>query len=237
MINFSKLPDKAPDYDLRDLLKASCHFGHQKKKWHPHMAKFIYTEKDGVHLFDLAKTKEQLQKAYNYLYALGKEKKNVIFVGTKRQARQAIEEATADSKLMRITSRWLGGFLTNWDQINKSLKKMLRMEEKIKKDKYEGYTKYEISQLKKELGRLQRFFDGVRELKKQPDALVVVDPAQEEIAVTEAENMGVPVIALIDSNADPDQVDLPIPANDDSIDSVKLIVSELAQAYQAGRAA
>lgn len=234
-IDTSKLPDKAPDYDLKNLLDVGAHFGHQKNKWNPAMEDYIYTQKDGVHIFDLAKTAEQLKKAYNYAYKLGKKNKTIIFVGTKRQAREAVRDVAEDSGAMYITSRWLGGFLTNWTQVSKSLRRMLKIEADLKEDAYEGYTKYEVSQIKKELTRLRRFFEGVRDLKQKPDALFIVDPEREDIAVKEAVIMDVPVIALIDSNGNPDKVDLPIPANDDAVKSVEFFVKQIGEAYSKGK--
>jgi small subunit ribosomal protein S2 len=234
-IDLTKLPDKAPDYDLKNLLDIGAHFGHQKNKWNPAMEDFIYTQKDGVHIFDLAKTAEQLKKAYNFAYKLGKKNKTLIFVGTKRQAREAVRDVAEDSGAMYITSRWLGGFLTNWTQVSKSLRRMLKIEADLKEDAYEGYTKYEISQIKKELTRLRRFFEGVRGLKQKPDALFIVDPEREDIAVKEAVIMDVPVIALIDSNGNPDKVDLPIPANDDAVKSVEFFVKQIGEAYSKGK--
>ncbi len=234
-IDFSKLPDKAPDYDLRDLLEAGCHFGHNKSKWNPNMAPYIYTQKDGVHIFDLAKTAQQLKKAYNYVYKLGKNNKQLIMVGTKRQARKIIRETAEEAGALYITSRWLGGFLTNWNQIKESLQKMLEMEEKMEEGEYDAYTKYEQAQFKKEITRLRRFFDGLRSLKGLPDALFVVDPTKEDIAVKEANMMDIPVIALLDSDGDPSDIEVPIPANDDAQDSINLIVKQIGEAYIAGK--
>lgn len=240
MIDFSKLPNKAPDYDLESLLEAGCHFGHQKRKWHPKMAEYIYAEKDGVHIFDLAKTAEQLKKAYNYVYQLGKEGKNIIIIGTKRQAREVVKTAALDAGLMYINSRWLGGFLTNWEQIKKSLKRMIEIEEGLKTDKFKGYTKYEQVQLEKERVRKARFFEGVRELvnkkdQQLPDCLFVIDTNREKISVKEANQVGIPVIGLADSNANPSLLDIVIPANDDALKSLSLIVNEIAKAYKEGK--
>lgn len=234
-IDLSKLPDKAPDYDLRKLLDLGAHFGHQRSKWNPAMDEYIYTQKDGVHIFDLEKTAEQLKKAYNFAYKLGKKNKTLIFVGTKRQAREIVKNVAEESGAMHITSRWLGGFLTNWNQVNKSLNRMLQIESNLKEGGYEGFTKYEISQIKKELTRLRRFFDGVRDLKQMPDAIFVIDPDREDIAVKESNIMDVPVMALIDSNGNPDQVDLPIPANDDAVKSVDFFVKQIGEAYSKGK--
>jgi len=235
MQDLSTLPKHAPEYDLAALLEAGCHFGHQKRKWHPKMKPFIYMEKDGVHIFDLAKTAEQMQIAYNYAYELGKNGKTMIVVGTKRQVKEVVKAAAIKAGMFYMTSRWLGGLLTNWDQVKLSIKRMLEIESGLKTDKFKGYTKFERNQLEKELIRTQRFLDGVRDLKTKPDCIFVIDPAREKNAVAEARKMEVPTIALADSNADPTTVDLVIPANDDALKSVQLIVNEITGAYSAGR--
>lgn len=237
MIDFSKLPDKAPEFDLRDLLEAGCHFGHQARKWHPKMAEYIHMEKDGIHIFDLAKTAEQLRKAYNYAYHLGSKKKTLVMIGTKRQAKELVKAAATDAGALYITSRWLGGMLTNWNQVNKSLKRMVKIENGLKSGEFDSYTKFERVQLEKEMNRLARFFDGIRSLKEAPDALFVVDPVRESIVIKEAQIKGVPTIALIDSNGDPREVDIAIPANDDAMGSIKLVVEAIAAGYKAGKAA
>ena len=237
MKDYSNLPQVAPEYDLTDLLEAGCHFGHQKAKWNPRMAEFIYMEKDGVHIFDLEKTANQLQLAYNLVYDLATKGKTMIMVGTKKQAKSIIEEEAKANGAMYITSRWLGGLLTNWNQVKRSLKRMLNIGAGLKSGKYDGYTKFEKVQLEKEESRLDRFFGGIRELKSTPDFLFVVDSNREKNAVKEAKLMGVPVIALIDSNANPEDVDIAVPANDDALRSIKFIVSEVAKAYAEGKKA
>ena len=237
MIDISNLPDKAPEYDLRDLLEAGMHFGHQSAKWHPKMKDYIHMEKDGVHIFDLAKTAKQLRLAYNYLYSLGQDGKKVIFVGTKRQARDLLREAAQKADAFFVAQRWMGGMLTNWDQINKSISHMNDIEEGLESGRYDGYTKFERLQLDKERGRLERFFEGVKGLKGKPDCLVVIDTKREKIAMTEAEKVGVPIIALVDSDSDPDPADIVIPGNDDAVNSVALVLKELTEAYAAGKKA
>lgn len=237
MIDFSKIADNAPDYDLSDLLEAGMHFGHQSAKWHPKMEQYIHMEKNGVHIFDLAKTAEQLKLAYNYLYDLGKQDKKVMFVGTKRQVRDLIREEAGKAGAFYLAQRWMGGLLTNWEQISKSVRRMNDLEEGLASGKFEGYTKFEKVQMEKELGRLQRFFEGVKDLKKKPDVMVVIDPKRENIAVAEANKVEVPVIALIDSNTNPDPIDLAIPANDDAVSSISLVIHELAAAYTEGKKA
>jgi len=210
MKDYSKLPQVAPEYDLTDLLEAGCHFGHQKSKWNPRMAEFIYMEKDGVHIFDLEKTAAQLQLAYNFVYDMASKGKTMIMVGTKKQAKLIIEEEAKANEVMYITSRWLGGLITNWNQVKKSLRRMLSIGADLKAGKYDGYTKFEKVQLEKEESRLARFFGGIKDLKKISDFIFVVDVKREKNAVKEAKLMGVPVVALIDSNANPEDVDIAI---------------------------
>jgi small subunit ribosomal protein S2 len=237
MIDVAKLPQQAPDYDLRELLEAGCHFGHQARRWHPKMAKWIYSEKDGVHIFDLAKTAEQLKHAYNYAFDLGKNGKTLIVVGTKKQAREIIKEAAAPAGVLTITSRWLGGLLTNWEQVSKSLRRMIEIETGLKDGKFDQYTKRERVLLDKERQRLERFFGGIRELKGKPDALFVVDPGREKVAVLESSRNNIPMIGLVDSNTDPTPIDIPVPANDDAVKSIQYVVNAVISGYVAGKKA
>lgn len=234
-IDVTSLPQQAPEYDLRELLELGSHFGHKTKKWHPKMQEWIYDEHNGVHIFDLAKTATQLQHAYNYAYQLGKSGKTLVFVGTKRQAREVVKAAAEKAGAMYVNQRWLGGFLTNWEQVSQSLKQMIEIEKGLESGKYESYTKYERTQLEKEVERLGRFFGGIRNLKTKPDALFIIDPKREKVAIREAKLENVPVLALIDSNGDPRQVDLPIPANDDAVKSIEFITNQIAEAYAAGK--
>ncbi len=234
-INLSNLPDKAPDYDLRDLLEAGCHFGHQRNKWNPKMAEYIYADKEGFHVFDLAKTAEQLKLAYNYFYQLGKQGKRVIMVGTKRQAREIVEAVAKKSELMYISSRWLGGFLTNWEQVKKSLDRLTDMKAKFANGEYDAFTKFEQAQLKKEVTRLERFFAGISDLTSPPDVLFIVDPIREKIAVKEAILTNVPVVGMVDTDGDPELLDLVIPANEDASKSIEFVVEQIGQAYLAGK--
>ena len=235
MIDVTTLPQHAPDYDLRELLEAGCHFGHLAKRWHPKMAKWIYSEKDGVHIFDLAKTAEQLKLAYNYAFDLGAKGKTLIVVGTKKQARDIIKEVAVPAGVMSITSRWLGGLLTNWEQVGKSLRRMIEIETGLKDGKFDVYTKRERVLLDKERQRLERFFGGIRELKGKPDALFIIDPSREKVAVLEASRNNIPMLALIDSNTNPDLIDIPVPANDDAVKSIQYIVNAIVEGYTAGK--
>lgn len=233
-IDFSTLPNKAPDYDLEKLLEAGCHFGHQRSKWHPKMKPFIYMQKDGVDIFDLAKTRSQLQLAYNYIYNLAKQKKNVIFIGTKKRIKDIVKATAEEAKAMHITSRWLGGILTNFEQISSSINKMKQTEEGLKTGKFKKYTKYERVQMEKQLQRQLRFFEGLRNLNTLPDCLVIVDPKREKNAIHEARQLDIPIVAIIDSDGDPSLVDIAIPANDEALASVELIIKELTTAYKMG---
>jgi len=234
-IDLAKLPSKAPEYDLQVLFDANMHYGHQASQWHPKMKTWIHSEKNGVHLFDLAKTAQQLQAAYNLFYQLGSEDKQIVMVGTKRQARDIVTKVAKESGLQYIVARWLGGFLTNWDQVFKSLKNMVSTEEKLKSGSFANRTKYEVMRIEKELSRSKRFFDGVKDLKAKPDAVFIIDPKKEKNAALEANAEGILVVALVDSNTNPDLVDLVIPGNDDALKSIEYVVTQLGEAYAAGK--
>lgn len=222
--------------DLQELLEAGCHFGHQARRWNPKMAPFLYGERDGVHIFDLAKTAEGLEKASQILYEAGRDGKNVVFVGTKRQAQSIVKEEATNAGAMYITTRWPGGLLTNWEQVGKSVKKLGVMKREKAEGKYAVYTKKENVLLDREINKLERFFGGIATLTKLPDILVVADVNKEIVAVREARSKGVFVIAVCDSNVNPDLVDLVIPGNDDAVGSIKLLIATLAKAFKEGRA-
>ncbi len=230
-------PTANPEFNLQEMLELGCHFGHKASKWHPKMAEYIYAEKDGVHLFDLPHTAELLSEAYSYVYNLAKEGKTIVLVGTKKQARDVIKEAAIDASCFYINARWMGGLLTNWSQVSKSIKHMEDIREGLATDKYKGYTKYERVKLEKEQIKLERFFGGLRGLKSKPDCIFIVDPKKEHIVVEEANNVSVPVIALTDSDSDPRPVQFVIPGNDDAVKSIKFFVDQIAAAYKAGRSA
>ncbi|MBU1034051.1 30S ribosomal protein S2 [Patescibacteria group bacterium] len=227
---------KNPEFDLQEMLELGCHFGHKASKWHPKMDEYIYSEKDGIHLFDLPKVAGLLEEAYSYVYNLAKEGKTLVLVGTKKQAREVIKEAALDASCFYINARWMGGMLTNWPQVSKSIKRMEEIREGLATDRYKGYTKYERVQLEKEQIKLERFFGGLKGLKSKPDCIFVVDPKKERIVVAEANNVSVPVIALIDSDSDPRPVQFVLPGNDDAVKSIKFFVDQITAAYKAGRA-
>mgnify|MGYP000900400079 CR=1 FL=1 len=228
---------KTPEFDLQEMLELGCHFGHKASKWHPKMAEYIYGEKDGIHLFDLPKVAELLKEACAYVYKLAKESKTLLLVGTKKQARDIVRDAALDASCFYINARWMGGMLTNWSQVSKSIKRMEEIREGLATDKYKGYTKYERVQLEKEQIKLERFFGGLKGLKAKPDCILVIDPKKERITVAEANNVAVPVIALIDSDSDPRPVQFVLPGNDDAVKSIKFFVDQITAAYKAGRAA
>lgn len=236
MSETNTLAHVAPEYDLQALLEAGCHFGHKVSKWHPQMAPYIYGAQDGIHLFDLVKTAEQLQQAYDYVYQLAKEGKTLLMVGTKKQAKEAVKAAATQAGCFYINSRWMGGMLTNWEQISKSIQRMEEIRAGLESDAYKGYTKYERVQLEKEQGRLERFFAGLKGLKRKPDCIFVVDGKHDALVIAEANKENVPVLALIDSDTDPRPLTVMVPANDDAVKSIQFVVEQIAAAYQAGKA-
>lgn len=221
--------------DLETLLEAGCHFGHQARRWNPKMEQFIYAQRDDVHIFDLAKTAAQLEQAAQKLYEAGKEGKSVVFIGTKRQAQDVIKNSASDAGAHFIINRWPGGLITNWDQVGKSITKLNRMKREREEGIYTKYTKYEQVQIDKDIARLERFFGGVAALKRIPDILVVADINKEIVAIKEARAKSVFVIAIADSNTDPDLVDIAIPANDDAVGSITILIETLARALKEGK--
>lgn len=221
--------------DVKELLAVGAHFGHSIKRWNPKMDKYIYEARGGVHIFDLFKTRDTLEKAVLYLIDNVAEGKNVIFVGTKGQAVEAIAEEAKKLGISYVTNRWIGGTLTNWGEIKGRIDHLIDMREKMESGGYDKYTKKEKVVLKREMERLDRLFGGLIDLKVVPDIMFVVDPKREKTAVAEARVMGVTVIALADSNADPDMIDYLIPANDDAIKSVELFIRAISDAVEEGQ--
>jgi small subunit ribosomal protein S2 len=223
------------DISLQELLEAGCHFGHKKEKWHPKASEFIYDAKEGVHIIDLAKTKEGLVKAADYAYQLGLDGKVLMMVATKRQAKQVVTEAAKKAGAAYLVNRWIGGFLTNWDQVKRNINKLNQM----KKDQADGtwkkFVKHEIVKLEKEIRAIEMVYGGVAHLTTTPDALFIVDIKKEDIAVKEAARRKLPVIGVVDTNSDPTGIGHVIPANDDAIGSIQIIVNFIADAYQEGK--
>lgn len=219
---------------LTELLEAGCHFGHQAARWHPKMAQYIWQAKDGIHIFDLAKTATKLNEACLAVLDFVKQGKTIVFVGTKRQAQEIIKEEAQKANVPYVTTRWLGGVITNWDQVKKSIDKLKDMKEKKEKGEYDKYTKKENLQLEKEINRLTKSLSGLVNLEKVPDAIFVVDCKREVAAVKEARMKNIKIFAIVDSNCDPDLIDYVIPANDDAVRSIKLIVGTFSKAVLKG---
>ncbi|MBI4157867.1 30S ribosomal protein S2 [Candidatus Woesebacteria bacterium] len=210
---------------LEELLEAGAHFGHQARRWNPKMAPYLYGVQEGVHIFDLTKTKEELERALEFLSQAQKEGKVVLFVGSKKQGREKTKEVAEAVGAPYINERWLGGTITNFNAIKKSIDKLADMKEKMAAGEYKDkYTKKEILLLDREIARLERFFGGMATLTKIPDALFVLDTKKESGAVFEAKKKGITVVGIVDSNADPEEVDYPIPMNDDATKAISYVL-------------
>ena len=227
---------------LKDLLEAGVHFGHPRQRWNPKMREFIFTERGGVHIIDLRKTLEQLKIAYNKVRDVAFRGGSVIFAGTKKQAKDIVREEAERAGVFHVTERWPGGLLTNFDTIRQRLTRMRKLEELLREmDEQRAagtvlpYTKKELGLMSKELAKLQKLFGGIRDMEVMPDLMFVVDVVHESIAVAEANKLGIPVVALLDTNSDPDVADYPIPGNDDAIRSIKLITHVIADAVLEGK--
>ena len=220
---------------LEELLEAGVHFGHQVRRGHPRMKPYIYGAKDGVHIIDLTKSDQLLKEACEFVYNLGKEGKVLLFVGTKKQAKPIIEELARKLQAPYLVARWMGGFLTNFEEIKKNIKKLKEFLEQKEKGQLDKYTKKEQLLLDRKMGKLQKDFAGVMDFPGLPDALFVVDAVSDNIAVREAKRIGIKVVAIVDSNCDHTQIDYPIPGNDDAIKSIKIFVETMAGAYGEGK--
>lgn len=220
--------------DLRALLEAGCHFGHEVKRWHPKAKDYIYTQKDGIHIIDLVKTKEDLIAACDFALSLGKQGKKLLFVGTKRQARAVILSEAKAAGAPYFNQRWVGGFITNWDEINKSITKLNKMDQDKAKGNWKQFPKHEQLKLDKERLHLEKFYGGVKAMKGLPDGLFIVDIRKESSAVNEAVKKDIPVIGIVDTNSNPQLVEYPIPANDDAVKSITIITQIIASAYADG---
>jgi len=221
---------------VKELLDAGVHFGHQTKRWNPRMKPFIFDARNGIHIIDLSKTLNQLEAACNFLFGTVSKGGKVLFVGTKKQAQQAVKETAKESGQYYVTERWLGGTLTNFATVKTSIKRLKEIEKWETDGTLAGYGKQEQAAIRREGARLNKYFDGLRELDKMPGALFVVDVKREHNAVAEAKKLGVPVVALVDTNSDPDDADYPIAANDDAIRSVRLLLGAISQAITQARA-
>ena len=217
------------EVNIKDLLEAGAHFGHQKERWNPKMRPFIFVTRDNVHIIDLEKTVEYTEKAIGFVESVVKRGGKILFVGTKRQAKDLVKKAAEDCNMPYATNRWLGGLLTNFDTIRKRLKRLKDLEEQKATNELEKFTKREQMKFAKEAEKLEVNFGGIRNLTSLPDALFVVDIITDEVAVKEARKLGIPVIALVDTNANPDMVQYPIPSNDDAIKTIGYFCNLMAE--------
>lgn len=215
---------------MKQLLEAGVHFGHQTRRWNPKMAKYIFTERNGIYIIDLQKTVKKVDEAYNFVRELAAEGGNVLFVGTKKQAQDTIKEEAIRSGMYFINERWLGGTLTNFSTIKKRINRLKQLEKMEEDGTFEVLPKKEVIILKKEMTRLEKFLGGIKDMPGVPDALFIVDPRKERIAIAEAHKLNIPIVAIVDTNCDPDEIDYVIPANDDAIRAVKLLTSKMADA-------
>ena len=219
---------------MKELLEAGVHFGHQTKRWNPKMKEFIFGKRNGIYIINLQKTLRQFQEAIDFVTRLGAEGKQILFVGTKRQAQDAIAEESERCGMHYVNQRWLGGILTNYKTIKRRIDRLRKLEEMTATGEAVGYTKKEFAQLIREKTKLQRVLSGLKRLERLPEALFVVDPKKEQIAVSEARKIGIPVIAIVDTNCDPEEIEYPIPGNDDAIRAIRLFTSRVADALLEG---
>ena len=219
---------------MKQLLEAGVHFGHQTRRWNPKMAPYIFTERNGIYIIDLQKTVKKIEEAYDFMKTVGESGKPVLFVGTKKQAQQAIVDEATRCGQYYVSERWLGGMLTNHKTIATRIKRLNDINRMAEDGTFEKLSKKEVIKLKAEAEKLEKYLGGIKDMKGMPGALFVVDPKKERIAVKEARILGIPIVGIVDTNCDPDDVDYVIPANDDAIRSVKLISSVMANAIIEG---
>lgn len=221
---------------MKQLLEAGVHFGHQTHKWNPKMKKYIFIKRNGIHIIDLKQTVDSINEAYHFLKDVAQRGEPILFVGTKKQAQEAIETIAIENDISYVCYRWYGGMLTNMQTIRKSIEKMEYVEELIKRpESFDNYTKLEQIKMKREHEKIEKALGGIRKLDRKPGAVFVVDTTKEAIAVHEARKLGIPIIGMVDTNSDPDLIDYVIPSNDDAIRAVELIASTLAKAVIEGR--
>ncbi len=220
---------------MKQLLEAGVHFGHQTRRWNPKMAQYIFTERNGIYIIDLQKTVRKIDEAYMFVRDIALEGKSVLFVGTKKQAQESIEAEAKRCGMYFVNNRWLGGTLTNFRTIQTRIKRLNDIDAMEKNGQFDVLPKKEVIKLCAEREKLLKNLGGIREMKKLPGALFVVDPRKEHIAVTEARILGIPIVAIVDTNCDPDEIDYVIPGNDDAIRAVKLIAGKLADAVLEGK--
>ena len=220
---------------MKQLLEAGVHFGHQTRRWEPKMAEYIFQARNGIHIIDLQKTSKKLDEAYKFLKEQAEDGKTVLFVGTKKQAQECIKEAAIKCNMYYVDQRWLGGMLTNFDTIRTRVQRLKDLEKMQEDGTFEVLPKKEVILLKKEMEKLERNLGGIKDMEKIPGVIFLVDPKKEHIAVLEAKKLGIPVIGLVDTNCNPEEVDYAIPGNDDAIRAVKLITDVMANAIIEGK--
>ena len=224
-----------PVVTLAELLESGVHFGHQTRRWNPRMEQYIYTARNGVHIIDLVQTAQLIEEAYEFMRSSAERGKKVLFVGTKRQAAGIIAQEASRCGSYYVNQRWLGGMLTNWETIKTRVERLKELENLEITGALEKRPKKEGSMLRRELGKLQKYLGGIKTMRKVPDIVVIVDQKREHNAISECQKLSIPVLSILDTNCDPDVVDIPIPANDDAIRSIKLILGKLADAIHEGR--
>ena len=220
---------------MKQLLEAGVHFGHQTRRWNPKMAEYIFTERNGIYIIDLQKTGKKIEEAYYFVRDIAADGGNVLFVGTKKQAQDAIREEAERTGMYYVNARWLGGMLTNFKTIKKRIDRLYQLEKMEEDGTMSLLPKKEVIKLNLEHEKLEKFLGGIKEMKDIPAAMFVVDPRKEKNAIAEAHKLGIPVIAIVDTNCDPEEADYPIPGNDDAIRAVKLIASTIGNAIIEGR--
>ena len=220
---------------IKELLEAGVHFGHQTKRWNPKMKKYLFGERNGIYIIDLQKTLKKFQEAEAFLRSIAVRGGSVLFVGTKRQAVDTIQEEATRAGIFFVNRRWLGGTLTNFQTITKSISRLKQLEDMQATGKFEAFSKKEVLRLEREMEKLNNALLGIKGMENLPGAVFVIDPKKERIAVAEARRLGIPVVAVVDTNCDPDEIDLPIPGNDDAIRAVRLITSRLVDTILEGR--
>ncbi len=220
---------------MKQLLEAGVHFGHQTRRWNPKMAEYIFTERNGIYIIDLQKTVKKVEEAYFFVREVSMNGGDVLFVGTKKQAQDSIKEEAERSGQYFVNARWLGGMLTNFKTIQKRINRLNQLEAMEQNGMFEVLPKKEVIKLRNEMEKLEKYLGGIKNMKKLPGALFIVDPRKERNAILEARKLGIPVVAIVDTNCDPDEVDYVIPGNDDAIRAVKLIAAKIADAVIEGR--
>lgn len=220
---------------MKQLLEAGVHFGHQTRRWNPKMKKYIFTERNGIYIIDLQKTVKLIDDAYDFIKDAASDDGVVLFVGTKKQAQEAVAEEAKRAGQYFVNHRWLGGTLTNWNTIQKRIKKLKEIKAMAEDGTFERLPKKEVALLQKQRDRLEKFLGGIEDMPRIPDVLFIVDPRKERIAVKEAQKLNIPIVAMVDTNADPDEIDVKIPSNDDAIRAVRLITAKMADAVIEGR--